>query len=78
MTIELKLSPELESLARAKAEEEFSGDIQALLQTALREYLDESGSDEVIDQLLLEAINTPKIAVPQYWRDMIKKKSAVS
>ncbi|MBL8821061.1 MAG: hypothetical protein JNJ77_00635 [Planctomycetia bacterium] len=74
MTIELKLPAELEILARARADESFNGDMQVMLETVLRDYLASDGYDEELDQLLLEAVNTPLIPMPQDWRELIKKK----
>jgi len=70
MTIEVQLSPDLESLARARANEEYAGDLQALLQAVIRDYLVNNYDDET-DKKLLEAIDSPGQPLPADWRELV-------
>lgn len=55
MTIKLDLAPEIESFARAKAEDGYHGDISALVNSLLRYHME---CDEEVERKLLEAIDS--------------------
>lgn len=76
MTIELKLPPEWETRVKACADEEFSGNVQAMLLDALECYFETQHHPD-IEAMLLEAVDSPGIPMPTDWREVIKSKNSV-
>ncbi len=79
MTIKLDLAPELESFARAQAQEQFQGDVAAFITAILQSQMNASEYDEEVEQKLLEAIDSPcEPLTDALWEKMRQRATASS
>ena len=69
MTIELKLAPEVETFARAKAEDGYKGDISAFVNSLLRYHMEFDGE---VERKLLEAVDSPgsEPITEEFWESL--------
>ena len=77
MTIELDLTPELETFARSQAQEQFQGDIAAFINALLRNNMELLEYDADIEQRLLEAIDAPGEPLTDALWDEMRKRAIV-
>jgi len=72
MTIELDLTPELETFARSQAQEQFQGDVAAFINALLRNNMELLEYDADVEQKLLEAIDSPgsEPITEEFWESL--------
>ncbi|MFT3880105.1 MAG: hypothetical protein QM703_10655 [Gemmatales bacterium] len=75
MTVEIELAPELESFARAQAQEQFQGDVAAFITAVIQSQMNASEYDEEVDQQLLAGLNSSAKPVSENWCEEVRQKA---